>query len=279
MNNKALLTITAIAICCTAILTACNSDNKTNNQIDPVAPHESAIVTEPEKAHFIIKDTPATKATKTTYTHEGELVNSLEIEELSITQHERIDKDAASKMRDVLITQGEKRLVSIYDGSIKALFAAMDSENFDANSLPYKMTVDYSCIRNDGRAISLVETITSYSAGTPLNTLNSTYNFVPLTGERISQPFYTPGNSDEFNAADNTMYEKLVAKYGTDVINYDNVAASFVDLAASCWHFTADGKGVTVLFAPGRIAPEESGALEIDYTKEELPEFAQKYFN
>jgi hypothetical protein len=102
---------------------------------------------------------------------------------------------------------------------------------------------------------------------------------VPLTGEKIPQLFYIPGDSNAFNAADNTLYEKLTAKYGSDVISYNNVSASFIDVAADCWYFTEDGKGIAVYFSAGRVAPEEAGVIEVEYSKEELPDFAQKFFN
>ena len=42
---------------------------------------------------------------------------------------------------------------------------------------------------------------------------------------------------------------------------------------------TVDGKSIIVTFSAGRVAPEEAGVIEIEYSKEELPEFAQKFFN
>lgn len=282
MNNKISISIITLGLCAAALLTSCNN-NPANNDItntpDRGGITESTISSEPEKAHFIIKDTPAKNPVKTTYSKDGELLNSLEIEDLSITQHERVDKQAAAKMKEVIIAQGEKRILAAYDSNNETLLADMQNENFDASKLPHKIAVDYTCTRNDGRAISILETTNSYAAGELLNTITSSYNFVPLTGERIRQPFYTSNSSEEFNAADNTMYEKLVSKYGEEVISYDNVTASFVDVAEECWYFTQDGKGVAVVFSAGRIAPEEAGILEIEYTKEELPEFAQKYFN
>ena len=287
MNKKIITVILTAALCITALLTSCadntttttTPDNAANNAPNRTGLTESKITSEPEKAHFIIRDTPASKPARTTSTKDGEVISVLEIEDISITHHERVDKNATEKMRSVINTAAEKRLISLYDSTNANIFTEMATENFDKSSLPYKMAVDYSCTRNDGRAISITETINSYAADVLQHSITTTYNFVPLTGERISQLFYVTGDSDAYNAADNTMYEKLTAKYGADVISYNNVTASFVDVAADCWYFAEDGKSIIVTFSAGRVAPEEAGVIEIEYSKEELPEFAQKFFN
>lgn len=273
------ITFISLGICAAAILTSCTNNTPEINNHGETVSSESNITVEPNKAHFIIKDKPAKNAVKTTYSKEGETLNSLEIEELSITPHERADKDAAYNMKEIINVQGEKRLYSIYDSNNEVLLAEMTNENFDASSLPRKIAVDYTCVRNDGKAISVLETINSYAADQLQTTVTTAYNFVPLTGERIMQVFYTPGNKEEYDAADNTMYEKLVSKYGAELISYNSVSSSFVDVAAECWFFAEDGEGISVIFPAGRITPVEAGALELEYSKEELPEAAQKYFN
>lgn len=278
LNKRITTILIALSICATAALTTACSDN-TVTAPERTGLTETKITSEPEKAHFLIKDRPADNPSRTTYTKDGEMLNVLEIEELSITQHERVDKPAADKMRDVLLTQAEKRLNNLYDSSSNALFTEMSSESFDTSTLPHKIAVDYTCIRNDGRAISITETINSYAADVLQHSTMTAFNFVPLTGEHINQIFYVSGDSNSYNDADNTMYEKLVKKYGEDVINYNNVSASFVDVATDCWYFTQDGDGIKVTFSAGRIASKDAGDLEIEYSKEELPEFAQKYFN
>lgn len=278
VKNKIILSLIILCLCAATLLTSCTENTTNNNSANNPGPGQSTILTEPEKAHYLIKDTPADSPAKT-LSNDGEVFSSLVIEKLSITQHDRINKPAAAKMKEVLVAQGEKRINDIYYSNADVLLAQMKQEDFDKSTLPHKMTVDYTCVRNDGRAISILETIDSYSADKLQSSITTAYNFIPLTGERIGQPFYTVGNSDEFNAADNTMYEKLLSKYGEEVISYNNVSASFVDAAADCWYFTQDGKGIAVKFSAGRIAPVEAGDLEIEYSKEELPEFAQKFFN
>ena len=89
--------------------------------------------------------------------------------------------------------------------------------------------------------------------------------------------FYIAGDKASFDEADDVMYKKLVSKYGEEAISYNNVASSFVEIAEQCWYFTEDG--VKVMFNVGTVADPEVGTLELEYTKEELPELAQKYFN
>ena len=115
------------------------------------------------------------------------------------------------------------------------------------------------------------------TAGTSVGTIRFSYNFDPITGDQVRNIFYVPGDKESFDTADDVIYKKLLAKYGEDVVDYDNVTASFIDECLDCWRFTESG--VVVTFNKGSIAAPEAGVLEVEYSKEELPEFAQKYFN
>ena len=132
-------------------------------------------------------------------------------------------------------------------------------------------------MRNDGKAISVLETIEMSYAGEVDNSICTSYNFDPATGDLIKQVFYSADDKESFDSADDSMYKKLIAKYGEETISYENVSSSFVELAEECWYFTENG--IQIIFNPGSIAPASAGVLDLEYTAEELPELAQKYFN
>jgi len=272
--NKKIITgiITAGLICC-AYLTACEDKSKGSITSDPATPNQSAAHT----AHFTFvehgQDTPSTLEAK----DKDILYISASAEKAAFVAENRIDRPIAKKINDVL-TQAYERSKNLYNSMIDDLDVYLSSEDSsDMSVFPWESSADFTCLRNDSKAISISETIESKSAGALVNTTVYTYNFDPSTGDQIQQPFYATDDKADFDKADDQMYTKLVDKYGKDVISYKNVASSFVEVASKCWYFTESG--VHVAFNAGSIASEEAGILEIDYTKEELPELAQKYFD
>lgn len=266
--------ILAAIITATAAFTACSGGDNRQPKREGVTP--SIIEAEPEKEHFIISEVPQSKPVRSTKSADGSVVyKSLEIEDLTIVQLAQADKAAAKNMRKVM-SKAYDRHISAYESSLESLNEIFSAENVDLSVFPYETKVDYTCTRNDGKAISILEEISSLSAGNVISTTTFAYNFDPITGEQISEIFYENGNKQSFDDADNTLYEKLVNQYG-DIINYSNIPSSFIEAAKDCWHFTQNG--VKITFNPGDVADEAAGVLEVEYTKEELPELAQKYFN
>ena len=270
------LIIAFIAACLAATtLTACSGGDNREPQREGVAP--SVIETQPESQHYMISDKPASKPARITKSADGETVyTSLEIEDLSIVQMAQADKNAAKNMRKIM-DQSHNRHISAYESALEALNAELTAENVDLSVFPHETKIDYTCTRNDGKAISITEKISSYSAGNLTREISFAYNFDPATGEQIKQVFYQRDDKQGYNDADSLLYSKLLNEYGSEAINYSNIPSSFVDEAEDCWYFTADG--IKISFNPGEIAPESFGIIETEYAKEELPEFAQKYFN
>lgn len=273
VKNKVIIALAAL-LAASCVMTACSDKDTRVPEREGVAP--STIEAEPEKEHFLISDLAAKKPARTTKGQDGTVFKSLEVEDLTIVQLAQADKQAAKNMRKVM-DMAYDRHISAYDASLEVLYAELSAENVDFSVFPHETKVDYTCTRNDGRAISIIEEITSYSAGNPGATTLFAYNFDPITGNQVTQVLYENGNKQSFDDADNKLYEKLVNTYGTDVINYSNIASSFVDAAVDCWYFTENG--IKINFNPGDAAKPEAGVIEVEYTKEELPEFAQKYFN
>ncbi len=275
VKKSSIIAVIAAALICSA-LGGCNDSNSTNKVNIDRTPLMSTVTAQPEKAHFtFLEHSPEIPNTLSSEDKQTIYISS-SAEKASFVAESRADREAAKKINATL-TQAHERSMNIYDSLIDELEAHLSTENPDMSIFPWETRVDFTCKRNDGRAISVIEEIESYSGKELSGTTTFSYNFEPATGNRIKQVFYDESSKQDFDAADDTMYKKLIAKYGEETINYDNVSSSFVEVAHQCWYFTKDG--VEIVFSPGSIAPVEAGTLELEYSKEELPELAQKYFN
>lgn len=263
--NKKVITIIAAGLACISI-TACK-DTKTNTPESVTSIHQ---------AHFTFVEHGQEAPTKLESADKQIIYISSSAEKVAFVAENRIDRPSAKKINDVL-TQAYNRSKDRYNSIVDQLDAYLSDKNNDTSTFPWETTTDYTCVRNDSKAISVVETVETRTAGVLSGTTTFAYNFNPANGDFIGQVFYDSNDKASFDSADDLMYKKLVEKYGEDTINYENVASSFVEMSHPCWYFTDDG--VHVIFNAGSIANAEAGVLELDYTKEELPEFAQKYFN
>ena len=275
-QNIVAVLLAAGLITCAALASCTNSSSKDNQTLPERTPLNSTIELQPEKAHFAFMEhdqsTPHTLQSADKQT----IYISTSAEKVSFVAENRADRESAKKINSVL-TNAAERTGDIYNSLVESFDEYFSQENADMSVFPWETKIDYTCIRNDGKAISVIESIESYSAGVLNGTVNFTYNFSPATGEQITQVFYAAGDKQAFDSADDTMYKKLVEKYGEEVISYDNITSSFVEAAEPCWYFTESG--VKIAFNPGIVADASAGVLELEYTKEELPELAQKYFN
>ena len=273
MKNKLIICFAAILTASCVIFSGCG---KTTTEPPRTGDNPTKIPTEPTQAHFVITETPAKNVVHPPITFaEGE--NSLEIENIQITAYERINSEAAKNMNKTL-DKAKTRIEDSYIDDCFRLREALDSGEDLAANFPYKSVVDYSYSRNDGKAITIIEKIDSYSAGNLVHSISYAYNFEPLSGELVLQPFCDMESKEDYDRADNQMFVKLNEKY-PDAVSYETLNyASLVDASMGFWQFTESG--VKVTFPAGIIAPSENGELEIEYAKDELPEFAQTtYFN
>ena len=266
--------IAALALCTS--LSAC-TNRETNKEVTTErAPLLSTVAAQPEKAHYTFMEHSQDAPNVLTSTDKSVVYISSTTEKVSFVAENRADREAAKKINEVL-TAAYDRSKDVYNNLADSLDVYFSQQDADMSVFPWEVDTNYTCIRNDGKAITVLEAIQFAEAGVHNSTTTFSYNFDPVTGEQISQVFYTPNDKASFDEADSKMYNKLIEKYGEQLISYDNVASSFVEVAQQFWYFTEDG--VKVVFTAGSIAPSESGEFEIDYTKEELAESALKYFN
>ena len=274
MKKTTVTAVIAAGLICMS-LASC-TDNKNPGTTVDRAPLNSTIGIQPEKAHFTFlehnQESPLTLQSSDKQT----LYISSSAEKASFVAENRADRPSAKKINEVL-TQAYGSNKKLFDSLADALDAYFSQENPDLTTFPWESKIDYSCMRNDGKAISVLETIEMSYAGEVDNSICTSYNFDPATGDLIKQVFYSADDKESFDLADDAMYKKLVAKYGEETISYENVSSSFVELAEECWYFTENG--IQIIFNPGSIAPASAGVLDLEYTAEELPELAQKYFN
>lgn len=275
MNRKIIISILASAILL-ASLSACSPSADKNPE--RTGNTESQITVEPEKSHyhFIEREDSTPDAVYNDERTVTYIKNTCE--KVSFVALERIDSDAARQMNTVLTKAYNSHRAT--SGTLMTdLEEYLKNDSVDMSVFPWETKVDYSCTRNDGKAISVIETTDFYSASKLSGTTVRTYNFDPTTGKQITNVFYEVGNDEAFNEIDDYIYKKLIEKYGEDKgITYTMpTLTSMVDEATNSWYFTATG--VKLIFNPGSIAPAECGNFELDIPKADLPEFAQVYFN
>ena len=275
MKNKLITSIMAAALIC-ASLTACQTTPAPERTGDKA----STIPTQPDKEHYHFVEREDSAPHKVYRETDGDetLYISNTCEKVSFVAYERVDSQAAKKMNDFLDNVYNNHRTSS-DTMIKDLDGYLLSESVDLSVFPWETKVDYSCTRNDGMAISIIETIDFYAANKLEGTTVRTFNFDPLTGDLINNIFYTAGDTESLDAADEMIYNKLISQYGEESgITYSMPAlTSMVDEAIPGWYFTETG--IKIIFNPGSIAPIENGTFELEIAKEDLPEDAQKYFN
>lgn len=265
----ALLIICITVLCCVSCKPTAKVDQDGNN--DGIKVEEA-----PEAEHFqmFVKDRFTGSYTDPD-TNEV-FVDSI-IRRASFTAYHRINKPIKDKMNETLNSAYERNVDSYNELS----FIYEDFKNSGADDeiamFPWHIYTDYELIRNDGKVVTVKETV-DYFAGSPGGSIISTYfyNFDARTGDLIPQLLYTEGNDAERDAADTLVYNKLVEKYGEDVISYDNVQSSFVESSIESWCFGENG--LILYFNAYKIAPGVAGDFEIEISKDELPESALAYF-
>jgi len=271
VNNRLLISAIAIAVAGTACLFGC--------QKKPEAPERtggiSTIVSEPEKQHFHFTEHEDKNPERST-TAEGEIIITNTCEEVSFVPFNRADNEASKAMNSVLNKAIDNHSKTASD-LLEDANAYINNGAIDPEYLPWETKIDYSCVRNDGKAISIIETADFYAAGKLEGTTVRTYNFVPLTGKQLTNIFYTDKAS--LDEIDDYVYKKLIEKYGEESgITYEMPSlSSMIDEALDSWYFTETG--VKLIYNPGSIAPIENGSFELELTKQELPESAHEYFN
>ncbi len=276
MNKRTIIKLIAAMTlaACVAISTGCSNEPQKEPERTGNTPSE--ITAKPDEQHFVFIESMPKTPTRTTKSEDGSVIyKSLTVEKFSITQKARVDKAQAEKMQAV-ITNAINRHDSVYLSEQDVILEQMHDGSLNRANIPYETKVFYDELRNDGRAISILETIESYSAGALTTTTKFCYNFDPVTGSHITTDiFYKAGDKTSLDAAEDVMLDKITDIYG-DVVDYSLITTSLVDTAQTTWYFTKDG--IVVFFRAGEIADESVGEITINYTKSELPEFSQKHF-
>jgi len=269
--------ILAALLACGTIAACVSCGNNVNTPVDQDGNNDGvAVENAPEQTHFqmIVKDYPVGLTDRDT----GRVYSEGVVRKASFVAFDRINSPISKKMSATLKTAYDRN-VAASDELLTILQEAFATEGFDPETamFPWHVNTNYELIRNDGKVVTVKETI-DYFAGGPHNATVSTYyyNFNALTGDLISQVLYAEGDDKARDAADDMIYNKLKDKYGEDVISYDYVEASFVESAIDSWYFTENG--VNLYFNLYEIAPFAAGDFEIEITKDELPEFALAYF-
>jgi len=271
-----LITVAVALAACTPVINDTPGTSSGANITDEKDPDEVFADTDKEFYSLVTREMPYTVKSQ----DENTIYIANKITVPSFVANDRINSPIAKKMNTVLNKAYERNdLVS--DGMLDALNKAEQSllesgGDISSMQLPWTLETSYSIVRNDGKALSVIENVYYYAGGIHPQSNIYTYNFDPKTGEQIKQVFFPEGDSKARDAIDKVVYNKLVEKYGSDEISYDYVTSSIVEQAVDSWYFTENG--ITVYFNAYDIAPFAAGTFEIELSKDELGEQAQRYF-
>ncbi len=210
----------------------------------------------------------------TRYKEDGSVAISMAVRRATITAHDRANRESKRLISNVLETLYNTN-IDFYDTLCTAYDGYIASAELSMVENPWSFETNYKVLRNDAKVVSIMQTaVLDLGDGNPTTTL-TTYNFDASNGAQFSQIFFEEGNDEQRDAADKVIFDKLVAKYGAENINYDTVQNTFVEEAKDTWYFTKDG--AVVFFNPGEAADVSLGSLEISLTRDELPEVIRDY--
>lgn len=264
--NKKILAMMLAGITVMACVACSDAENKKGKDV------ETEVSIEDPRFNLIEKEYPVSFKNAET---EEVYVEGV-VRKPSLVSFERVNSNVSKTINSVL-SKAYDRNSSGANNLMDQVVQAFDDESFvpENGGFPWSFTTDYDIIRNDGKVVTVKETV-EYVVGNENVVSSYYYNFDVNDGSQIMNIFFVEGDNDERDAIDLVVFEKLKEKYGADNVNYDNVYSSFVEIATDSWYFTENG--VNVYFNRYEIAPESEVDFEIELTRDELPEFAQEYF-
>ncbi len=156
---------------------------------------------------------------------------------------------------------------------LDALYDYISANDVETATLPWTMTSLLSVARNDGLVVSIIENITEF-AGVDGVEATFGYNFDSLTAEKLSLKGLC--SDEEIDKIETAIRTKLEDKYGKETFDGYTLNSTYLSLADDSWYFTDNG--IKIAYNTTEVAPAIAGNLDIEFSKDELPEKMAKYF-
>lgn len=270
MNKKSLFAVILAGVM-VATCVACNK-NASNQGENTKVPGES-IEAAPEKPHFQMmqREYPVsfTDSEQETVYVKGNLCKA------SVVAFDRVNSSISKKINGVLKSAYERNDKNA-DALMDVVMEVLADDSFDESTagFPWYINSSYELVKNDGLMLTFKENV-EYFDGT--NDVDEVfyYHFDAKTGDQVPQVMYAEGDDKQRDAIDKLIFDRLNEKYN-GIVSYDYVSSSIVETAVDGWYFTDNG--IMLTFNVGEVAPADAGTLEVELTKNDLPEFAQQYF-
>lgn len=270
--------IIAVITTCACVLTfaACQkkptNDEYTDSNKDNVITDDGQNNENTPEPAYTIKTEPLTDTVSLKDT--GELLFTKTVERVRVTAQHEAYVDAAKSIASVMKTASERNEKQA-DELKNSIFSAYTGE--DMTGLPWALDAKYEVTSDSGKFVCILEHIYHNAGGAYPTYADFAYNFDAETGTQLFLSDFFPIDDDvQTPKIDSMLKAKLDEKY-PDTVQESFIQTNLIDMATDTWCFTENG--IKVWYNEQEIAPHAAGKLEIELTRDELPESALAYLD
>jgi len=267
--KKSLFAVISLCVCVLAF-SACKqnvTDNNNNDENDI----SSEIQEEIPAPEYTIKTDPLTDTVS--FKETGELIYSKTVERVRVTAHHDAYVDAAKKISTTMkraTDRNEEQAESIKESILNSFSGE------DMTGLPWSLEAKYEAKSSGGKIVCIIEHIYYNAGGAYPVYADFAYNFDAATGKQLYLDELLPEDDDKKWEFEVLLRKKLDEKY-PDTVQESFIQIAVMDMAVDTWMIT--DTGMTVWFNEQELAPHAAGKLEIELTRDELPEGVLQYMN
>lgn len=271
--KKTVFAILAICVCALAFASCKKEPNIVNPPENPTPNNQGTEYTEEIPApEYTIKTEPLTDTVSAK--DSGELIFTKTVERVRVTAKHNAYIDAARKISNTMKNASDRNETQA-DALKNNALASFTGD--DMIGLPWSLETTFEAISSEGKVVSIVEHIyQSTGAAHPMR-IDFSYNFDAQTGNQLSLGDFFPIGDDKKTPEITALFRsKLEEKY-PGAVQESFIQTNLIEMAVDTWIFTENG--MKIWYNEQEIAPHAAGKLEIELTRDELPEAALKYLD
>ena len=262
-----------IVLCaCVLALSACRNGQDLDNNNDGLENNVSSEINEEIPApEYTIKTEPLTDTVS--FKDSGELIFSKTVERVRVTAQHDAYVDSAKKIASTMkraTERNEKQAENLKESILNSF------SGDDMTGLPWSLEAKYETLSSGGKVVCIIEHIYHNAGGAYPVYADFSYNFDAVTGKQLYLDELLPEDDDKKLEFDALIRKKLDEKY-PDTVQQSFIQTTVMDMAIDSWYFTEGG--MAMWFNEQELAPHAAGKLEIELTRDELPEGFHKYLN
>lgn len=204
----------------------------------------------------------------------GDLIFTKTVEKIRVTAQHSAYLDAAKNISSVMkisFERNEQQADDLKNGILESFTGE------DMTGLPWALETNYEVNSSGGKLVSFTEHIYYNAGGAYPTYADFSYNFDAATGKQLLlEDFFPIDDEEKTPLYDAMLREKLDAKY-PDTVQDSFIQTNLINIAVDTWVFTENG--MKIWYNEQEIAPHAAGKLEIELTRDELPESALAYLD